>query len=149
MKQTTLLMYGIISFERKKGCNISSTYIKQISKKAGISININQLSVPECEQKRKLATKKYKHLKKSAKQSREQFLVDLAEQHSQIGNSTISSIISRMNQNEDLQASYRRIKIATKPYYGATEKVLLQDENSDSEEITTDKKRIEIALCNG
>ena len=133
---------------KKKGCNISSTYIKRISKKAGISININQLSLSECEQERKLATKKYKHLKKSAKQSREQFLVDLAEQHSQIGNSTISSIISRMNRNEDLRASYRRIKIATKPYFGATEKVLLQDGNSDSEEITTDKKRIEIALCN-
>ena len=64
---------------KKKGCNISSTYIKRISKKAGISININQLSLAECEQERKLASKHYRYLKKSAKQSREQFLTDLAE----------------------------------------------------------------------
>jgi len=70
--------------------------------------------------------------------------VDLAERHSQIGNSTVRSIISRMNRNEDLRASYRRIKTATKPYYGATEKVLLQDENSDSEEINTDKKELKL-----
>ena len=133
---------------KKKGCNISSTYIKRISKKVGISININQLSLEECQQERKLATKKYRHLKKSAKQSREQFLMDLAEQHAQSGNSTVSSIISRMNRNEDLRASYRRIKVATKPYYGTTEKVLIKkaDDNNE-EEMTTDKKKIEIALC--
>ena len=131
---------------KKKGCNISSTYIKRISKKVGISINVNQLSLKECEEERNLATKKYRKLKRNAKQSRIQFLNELAMQHAERGNETSSNIVARMNRNEEMRESYRRIKVITKPFFGATEKVLIYDENEEKEEVSMEKITIEKAL---
>ena len=131
---------------KKKGCNISSSYLKRISKKVGILININQISLQECEIERKLATKKYRKLKRNASQNREQFLQKLAQDHANRGNTTASSIIAQMTRIEEIRASYRRIKVVTKPYYGTTEKVLIANERN-GEEISTDKKKIEEALC--
>ena len=132
---------------KKKGCNISTSYIKRISKKVDISINVNDISLEECEIERKIAAKKYRKLKRNAAQNREQFLQKLAEDHAKKGNTTASAVISKMTRMEELRASYRRIKMVTKPYFGATEKVLISNDNSNEEEITTDKKRIEEALC--
>ena len=127
---------------KKKGCNISTSYIRRISKKVNISINVNDISLEECENERKIAAKKYRKLKRNAAQNREQFLQKLAEDHAKKGNTTASSVISKMTRMEELRASYRRIKMVTKPYFGATEKVLISSDSSNEEEITTDKKEL-------
>ena len=80
-------------------------------------------------------------MKRNAAQNREQFLQKLAQDHAKKGNTTASSIISKMTRMEELRASYRRIKMVTKPYFGATEKVLIPSDSSNEEEITTDKKK--------
>ena len=100
----------------------------------------------ECEEERNSATKKYRKLKRNAKQSRIQFLNELAIQHSERGNETSSNIVARMNRNEEMRESYRRIKIITKPFFGATEKVLIYDEKEEKEEVSMEKITIEKAL---
>ena len=131
---------------KKRGCNISSTYIKRISKKAGISKPMD-LSMEDCIKERNLASKKYRKLKRVAKKNRIQFIQDLATQQSERGNESISNAINRINRNEELRESYKRIKVVTKPFFGATEKVLIPSSTSSNEErITTDKLEIEQAL---
>ena len=45
-----------------------------------------------------------------------------------------------MNGNEELRNSYRKIKNATKPFYGATDKVLANiGINENHEEVTNEK----------
>ena len=132
---------------KKRGCNISSTYIKRIAKKSDI-LNPMSLSIEDCVKERNLASKKYKELKRNAKKNRIQFIQDLATQQAERGNETISNAINRINRNEELRESYKRIKMVTKPYFGTTEKVLISVPNSDEERITTDKIEIERALCN-
>jgi len=132
---------------KKKGCNISSTYIKQIVKKSGINMPM-KLTVEDFIKERQLATKKYKRLKRNAKQSRIQFIQELAIQQVARGNKTASNAILRINRNEELRELYKRIKSVTKPFYGATEKVLISITNSsDEERITTEIIEIEQALC--
>jgi len=131
---------------KKSGCNISSTYIKRIAKKSGINMPM-KLRIEDCIKERQLATKKYKRLKRNAKQSRIQFIKELAIQQSAKGNESTSNAILRINRNEELRESYKRIKSVTKPFYGATEKVLIPTMNSDEERITTEKIEIEQALC--
>ena len=106
------------------------------------------LSIEDCVKERNLASKKYKELKRNAKKNRIQFIQDIATQQAERGNETILNAINRINRNEELRESYKRIKMVTKPYFGTTEKVLISVPNSDEERITTDKIEIERALCN-
>ena len=131
---------------KKRGCNISSTYIKRISKRAGIS-NPMSLSIEDCIKERNTASKKYRKLKRNAKKNRIQFIQELATQQAERGNETISNAINRINRNEELRESYKRIKTVTKPFFGATEKVLIPTSKSGEERITTNKLEIERALC--
>ena len=131
---------------KKKGCNISSKYLQRIAKKLGVSQPM-KLSLHDCELERKSASRNYRKLKKNAQQSRTLFMHDLAAQHAARGNESISNVILRMTRNEELRSSYRRIKNVTKPFLGATEKVLTSINNSLNEETTTtDKETIEKAL---
>ena len=91
--------------------------------------------------------KKYRKLKRNAKKNRIQFIQELATQQAERGNETISNAINRINRNEELRESYKRIKTVTKPFFGATEKVLITTANLEEERITTDKLEIEKALC--
>ena len=131
---------------KKRGCNISSTYIKRIAKKSGI-INPSELSLEDCYKERDLATKKYKRLKRNARQSRTQFIQELASQQAARGNESVSNAILRINRIEEIRDSYKRIKTVTKPFFGATEKVLISNHDCSEERITTDKIEIEQALC--
>ena len=132
---------------KKKGCNISSKYIQRSAKKLKIN-NAMQLELHDCENERKLAMKKYTALKKNAQQSRTLFLHDLASQHAARGNETISNVILRMHRNEELRNSYRRIKNATKPFCGATDKVLTKVGSINQQEVISNEKEIiEKALC--
>jgi len=132
---------------KKKGCNISSTYIKRIAKKVSI-VNPMSISLAACEKERKLAFAAYRKLKNNAVTSRKQFIEELARQQSARGNESVSNAIQRINRNEEMRESYRRIKSVTKPFYGATEKVLiLNDKEPKEEKVTTKKIEIEKALC--
>ena len=93
-------MFGIMSLEKKHGSNISSTYLKRIARKVGIP-NPTELSLEDCLKERTLVTKKYKKLKQSAKQSRIQFIQNLATLQAARGNETVSNAISRINRNEE------------------------------------------------
>ena len=132
---------------KKKGCNISSTYIKRIAKKAGIS-SPTQLSLSDCEAERKMALKTYYQAKMNAKHNRKAFTTKLATLQAAQGNESISNAIRRLNRIEELQESHRRIKYITKPFFGATDKVLVYNLDSNTEETTTDKSTIEHALSN-
>ena len=132
---------------KKKGCKISSRYINRIAKKLGIQKPMT-LSLSDCEKERKLISAEYRKIKKDAQISRTVFIQELASQQAAKGNETISNAISRINRNEELRASYKRIKTITKPFCGATEKVLIPDEGTNDERVTTKKIEIEKALCN-
>ena len=133
---------------KKKGCNISSTYIKRIAKKVSI-VNPMSISLATCEKERKLAFAAYRKLKNNAITSRKQFIEELARQQSARGNESVSNAIQRINRNEEMRESYRRIKNVTKkPFYGATERVLISNNKKPGEErVTTKKIEIEKALC--
>ena len=132
---------------KKKGCNISSKHIARLAKKLQIH-NAMQLELFDCENEKKMAMKKYYSIKKTAQQSRTLFLHDLASQHAARGNETVSNIILRMHRNEELRNSYRRIKNATKPFCGATDKVLTTLGSIDEQEhLSNEKEIIEKALC--
>ena len=142
---TTINLWNNV-IRKKKGCNISSTYIKRIAKKANI-ISPMSLSLQDCENERRIASQVYKQLKRNAKHSRDQFIHELAAQQSTRGNESIGNAVRRLARNEELRASHRRIKIVTKPFQGATERVMIRDINNDDNEIvTTDKDTIEEAL---
>jgi len=131
----------------KRGCNISSSYIKRIAKKTDISHPMS-LTIEDCIKERQSASRRYKKLKRNAKQNRIQFIEELATQQAERGNESISNAINRINRNEELRESHRRIKMVTKPFCGATEKVLISTENIAGEErITNEKIEIEKALC--
>jgi len=66
------------------------------------------LSIEDCAKERQLTSKKYKKLKRHAKQNRIQFIGNLAIQQAERGNESIS--------NEELRESHRRIKMVTKPF---------------------------------
>ena len=104
------------------------------------------MSLQDCETERKIISKKYRSIKRNAQQSRTVFLHDLAAQQAVRGNDYISNIILRMNRNEEPRSSYRRMKAVTKPFCGATQKVLIS--SNDSEIVTAEKEKIEKALCN-
>ena len=93
------------------------------------------LSLEDCENERKLANKHYRQLKKTASPSRITFLHNLAAQHAARGNDSVSNIILRMNRNEELRDSYKRIKSVTKPFCGATDKVLILSDDDHQTEI--------------
>ena len=131
---------------KKRGCNISSTYIKRIAKKSDISHPMS-LTIEDCIKERQSASRRYKKLKRNAKQNRIQFIEELATQQAERGNESISNAINRINRNEELRESHRRIKMVTKPFCGATEKVLIPTENIAEERITNEKIEIEQALC--
>ena len=101
---------------------------------------INSLS--DCEQERKHSIKQYLMLKKHAQQSRTNFLYELASQHASKGNQTISNIILRMNRNEEIRNSYRRIKNATKPFCGTTDRILINNDNDEQQEIISNEKEV-------
>ena len=132
---------------KKKGCKISSRYINRIAKKLGIQKPMT-LSLPDCEKERKLISAEYRKIKKDAQISRTVFIQELASQLAAKENETISNAISRINRNEELRASYKRIKTITKPFCRATEKVLIPNEDTNDERVTTKKIEIEKALCN-
>ena len=130
---------------KKKGQKISTRYINRLAKKVGIS-KPTDLTLIDCEKERNLASRSYRKLKKNAQTSRTIFIQELATQQAAIGNETVSNAILRINRNEELRESYRRIKLVTKPYYGATEKVLIPSPDGQSEIITTNKLQIEQSL---
>jgi len=116
---------------KKRGCNISSTYIKRIAKKSNI-LHPMSLSIENCAKERQLASKKYKKLKRHSNQNRIQFIENLTMQQVERGNESISTnAINCINRNEELRESHRRIKMVTKPFFGATEKVLISTNNAD------------------
>ena len=131
---------------KKNGHNISSTYIKRIGKQVNIYRPMD-LSLTDCEHERKMALNKYYKLKKRATTDRVQFIKDLAAQQAALGNESVSNAILRLNKNEELRASYKRIKFVTKPFYGATEKTLITNRHTQEETITKDKIEIERAIC--
>ena len=132
--------------KKKKGHNISSTYIKRIGKQVEIYCPMD-LSLNDCEHERKLAINKYYKLKKRATTDRIQFIKDLATQQAALGNESVSNAILRLNKNEELRASYKRIKLVTKPFHGSTQKILIMNKHTQEETITTDKITIERAIC--
>jgi len=97
---------------------MSSRYINRIAKKLGIQKPMT-LSLPDCEKERKLISAEYRKIKKDAQISRTIFIQELASQQAAKGNETISNAISRINRNEELRASYKRIKTITRPFCGA------------------------------
>jgi len=106
-----------------------------------------QLSLQDCELERKNVDEKYRELKRNDQQSRNLFMHELAAQHTAQGNESISNAILRMTRNEELRLSHRRIRNITKPFLGATEKVLTLINNSSNDEtITTNKEIIEKTL---
>ena len=106
------------------------------------------ISLAACKKERKLAFAAYRKLKNNAVTSRKQFIEELARQQSARGNESVSNAIQRINRNEEMRESYRRIKNVTKPFYGATERVLiLNDKKPGEEKVTTKKIEIEKALC--
>ena len=78
-----------------------------------------QLSLQDCQHEHKLSVKSF-----SKEKCTTVFLHDLASQQAAKGNEMMTNIILRMHQNDELRNSYRRIKNATKPFCGATDKVL-------------------------
>ena len=101
-----------------------------------------QLLLSDCEQERKHSIKKYLEIKKHAQQSRTNFLYELASQHASKDNQTISNIILRMNRNEEMRNSYRRIKNATKSFCGSTDKILIHNDNDEHQEIISNEKEV-------
>ena len=130
---------------KKKGCNISSTYIKRLAKKVGIPSPM-MLTLHDAEFERKIAYNEYKKIKKNAKESRDQFIHEIASQQAARGNESVSGAIRRILRNEEIRASYRRIKSVTKPFFGTTERILIKEEDG-TERTTTSKDEIEEALC--
>ena len=135
-----------IVIRKKKGQKISSRYISRLAKKVGVS-KPTDLSLKDCEKERNIASNAYRKIKRNAQASRTIFIQDLAAQQAALGNESVSNAISRINRNEELRESFRRIKSVTKPFYGATEKVLISSQDGQSEMITTDKLQIEQALA--
>ena len=74
------------------------------------------------------------------------FFQNLVAQQAALGNETISNDILRINMNEELCESYRRIKFVTKTFHGATETILIAIPDSQMEMITTHKIKIEHVL---
>ena len=140
-KSGQLINFWNTVIRKKKGCNISSKYIQRSAKKLEIHNNPMHLSLKDCENEQNPACKKYYLLKKSVHQSRTIYLCDLAAQHTARGNETIRNIFLRMNRNKELRNSYSRIKNATKPFHGATDKVLTNiGSNGNQEEVTNEKE---------
>jgi len=93
-----------------------------------------------------LARKGYAHIKATASASREEFLESLAALQSSMGNETISSAIRRIKRLEKIRSANRRIRMVTKEYTGATERIMVEEGGENR--ITTDKLEIEVALKN-
>ena len=105
------------------------------------------LSLADCENERRLASREYKKLKRNAKHTRGQFIHELATQQAARGNETIRNVVQRLTRNEEIRASHKRIKTVTKPFQGATERVMIRDENNEENNIaTTDKDTVEKTL---
>ena len=85
----------------------------------------------------------YRKIKKDEQVSRTIFIQELASQQAAQGNETVSNVISRINRNEELRASYKIIKTVTKPFCGATEKAVIPVENTNDKRVTTKKVEIE------
>ena len=144
-KAGRLIQLWNLVLRKKYGRNVSSTYIKRVAKKCQVQHPM-QLSIEDCINERNLASKNYKSIKKDAKVHRKQFILKLAEDHAAEGNETIGNAVRRIIRTEEDRGSRRRIRIATKPYHGATEKVALVHPVTNETRITTDKEEIEQAL---
>ena len=93
-----------------------------------------------------MAIKNYYEAKMNAKNNRKAFTTKLATLQAARGNKSISNAIRRLNCIEELRESHRRIKYVTKPFLGATDKVLVYDDVSNTKTTSTDKIIIEDAL---
>lgn len=129
---------------KKNGRNISSTFIKRMAKKCKIN-NPMELDIEDVLIERKNANVRYKQIKKDAASKRKEYLVQLAEDYSSMGHESTGNAVRRLVRLEETRQTFRRIKTATKPFYGATEKVTISD-SQDNQIITTDKEEIEEAI---
>ena len=76
-----------------------------INKKNGKKVGIFHpchLLLEDCQKEQASATKQYKKLKQKAKQTRIQFIQDLASQQATRGNETTSNAIFRINRREEI-----------------------------------------------
>ena len=140
-----LIQLWNLVLRKKYGRNVSSTYIKRVAKKCKVH-NPMQLSIEDCICERNNASKLYRSIKKDAKAHRKQFILKLAEDHAAEGNESVGNAVRRIIRTEEDRGSRRRIRTATKPYHGATEKVALVHPDTNEITITTDKEEIEHAL---
>ena len=129
---------------KKQGWNISSKYIKRLTKKCNIEINPMHMSLEDCEQERRLARRGYAKIKDNARASRETFLDGVAALQAAENDETVVNAIRRIKRLEEIRAANHRVRIATKDFHGATERVLINDNGTNR--ITTDKDEIEAAL---
>ena len=144
-KAGKLIQLWNLVLRKKYGRNVSSTYIKRMAKKCNVQAPM-LLSIEDCITERNNASKQYRSIKKEAKNHRKQFILQLAEDQAALGNETTENAVRRIIRTEEDRGSRRRIRTATKPFHGATEKVALVDPDSDNTYITTDKEEIEDAL---
>ena len=132
---------------KKSGANISSTYIKRLSKQCNITSPMD-LSIDDCKTERSLMYRQLIDFAKTAKQSRKQFIDSLADAIAADGNEKRSTVVRRLIRNEEDRYARRNINAAVKEFAGATTRVCLDDASTGERFFTTDKDVIERALRN-
>ena len=128
------LWQGVI--KKKLHCRFSMSKIRRLQRKAGIN-NAMHLTLEETREKLRLATSKYKRLKKDAKQLRVKFLEQRAQDIAEEKNQSTASVYKQLIQTEKQREASRRIKYVLKKVNdkGVT-RIEYENENGVREEVT-------------
>ena len=130
---------------KKSGKNISSTYIKRLSKYCNISAPMD-LSIDDCKTERSMMYRRLIAFAKNDKQNRKEFIDSLADAIAAEGNEKKSNVVRRLICNEEDTQSRRNIEVVVKSFAGATTRMSLDDPVTGDSYFTTDKERIEVTL---
>ena len=106
------------------------------------------LSSEDCKLERSLIYKKLIDFAKDDKKNHKEFINALADAIAAAGNEKKSTVVRRLNREEEDRHARRNIKVTVKPFAGATTKVQIVDPNTNNSRYITDKGAIEEALRN-
>ena len=131
---------------KKQGCNVSSKLISNLSKKLEVKRPMN-LQLKDCYKERNNAYKRYKDIKKKAKEHRRTFQDKLHDDYERAGNDEMCKAIKNMKTKEETRHTHRRIKNATKPFGGSVHRLNIADTGAPGgRRTTTDPMEIQQAL---
>jgi len=106
-----------------------------------------QVPLNDCYKERNNAYKKYREIKKKAKEHRRTFQDKIHDKYEKEGNDEMCKAIKAMKLKEETRYTHRRIKNATKPFGGSVHRLNIADDDAPGgRRTTTDPDEIQQAL---